>query len=118
MNVFVKLGLSILAGAAVMFGINCAESKKKGTTTVGNESISSLEDSGISVTSSPEEKIQKEQSGGKFMESAKKTQITVEIVSKIVTCLYRVVLCINEIFVPNNSYRYQQGSFYQGTVII
>ena len=116
MNLIVKIGLSILAGAAVMFGINCAE--KKSTVVNDNASSSSLEDGGVSVTSSPEEKIQKEQRGNSgFMESAKKTQVTIEIVSKIVTCLYRVILCVNEIFVPNNQYRGYQGN-YQGTIII
>lgn len=116
MNLIVKIGLSVLAGAAVMLGINCVESKKN--TVVEKESDSSLEDNGVSVTSTPEEKIQKEQSRGNFMESAKKTQVTIEIISKIVTCLYRVVLCVNEIFTPNNQYRGYQNGYYQSTVII
>lgn len=118
MNILVKIGLSILAGTAVMLGINCVESKKNNNTVASNKSESSSEDNGVSVTSTPEEKIQRERNKGNFMESAKKTQVTIEIVSKIVTCLYRVVLCINEIFAPNNQYRNYQGGFYQGTVII
>jgi hypothetical protein len=52
-----------------------------------------------------------------FMSSMKKTQTVMETISRIVTCVYRVVECINEIF---GGARYAR-SFCQGgstTIII
>jgi hypothetical protein len=127
MNIFVKLGLSALAGAAVLFGINCVEKhneKKNEKANVEPENKSStLESEGVTVTSSPNEEIQKENNPNKnkFMESAKKTQVTIEVVSKIVTCMYRIVVCINDIFSTNNRHYYgscYNNGCYQGTIII
>ena len=115
MNLFCKIGLSVLAGAAVLFGINCVENKNATSSVKDNETSSPItEDEDVSITSSPDEKIGEKKSD--FMKSAKKTQVTVETISKIITCLYRVFECINDIFFINRYNRY--SSFHQSTIII
>ena len=126
MNIFVKLGLSALAGAAVFLGISCVgkhnEKRNEKASVEPENKSSTLESEGVTVTSSPNEEIQKENNPNKnkFMESAKKTQVTIEVVSKIVTCMYRIVACINDIFSTNNRYcgGYYNNGCYQGTIII
>lgn len=114
MNLFCKIGLSVLAGAAVLFGINCVEKRNANNS---DEDISSdiINDEDVSITSSPEEKVNEEKKPG-FMKSAKKTQITAEMVSKIITCLYKVFECVNDIFFINRYSRY--SSYHQSTIII
>jgi hypothetical protein len=111
MKFIYKLGLSILAGAAVLFGINCAEKYNNSTesTNDNNTNNSSIDDSGVTMTSSPEEEIQKEQKSqkkkpGGFMSNAKKVHNTVETISRIITCIYRIIHSINDMFSPSRSY--------------
>ena len=123
MNVFKKAGLAVLAGAAVLFGINFFEKKNEvKNISSGEENLNALADESVTMTSSPTDDTPNENhhKGNKksgFMSSMKKTQTVMETISRIVTCVYRVVECINEIF---GGARYAR-SFCQGgstTIII
>ena len=123
MNVFKKAGLAVLAGAAVLFGINFFENKNEvKNITSGEENLNTSVDESVTMTSSPTDDTPNENhhKGNKksgFMSSMKKTQTVMETISRIVTCVYRVVECINEIF---GGARYAR-SFCQGgstTIII
>lgn len=114
MNLFCKIGLSVLAGAAVLFGINCVEKKGARSKNDASSSDDIFNDEDVSITSSPEGKESEKKVD--FMKSAKKTQTTVEMVSKIITCLYRVFECVNDIFFVNRYNRY--STFHQSTIII
>ena len=104
MNVFKKAGLAVLAGAAVLFGINFFENKKEvKNISSGEENLNASVDESVTMTSSPTDDTPNENhhKGNKksgFMSSMKKTQTVMETISRIVTCVYRVVECINEIF--------------------
>jgi hypothetical protein len=123
MNVSKKAGLAVLAGAAVLFGINFFE-KKNAVKNIssGEENLNASVDESVTMTSSPTDDTPSENhhKGNKksgFMSSMKKTQTVMETISRIVTCIYRVVECINEIF---GGARYAR-SFCQGgstTIII
>lgn len=123
MNVFKKAGLAVLAGAAVLFGINFFEKKNEvKNISSGEENLNASVDESVTMTSSPTDDTPNENhhKGNKksgFMSSMKKTQTVMETISRIVTCIYRVVECINEIF---GGARYAR-SFCQGgstTIII
>lgn len=123
MNVFKKAGLAVLAGAAVLFGINFFENKNEvKNISSGEENLNTSVDESVTMTSSPTDDTPNENhyKGNKksgFMSSMKKTQTVMETISRIVTCVYRVVECINEIF---GGARYAR-SFCQGgstTIII
>lgn len=123
MNVFKKAGLAILAGAAVLLGINFFEKKNEvKNISSGEENLNASVDESVTMTSSPTDDTPSENhhKGNKksgFMSSMKKTQTVMETISRIVTCVYRVVECINEIF---GGARYAR-SFCQGgstTIII
>lgn len=123
MNVFKKAGLAVLAGAAVLLGINFFEKKNEvKNISSGEENLNASVDESVTMTSSPTDDTPSENhhKGNKksgFMSSMKKTQIVMETISRIVTCVYRVVECINEIF---GGARYAR-SFCQGgstTIII
>lgn len=123
MNVFKKAGLAVLAGAAVLFGINFFENKNEvKNISSGEENLNTSVDESVTMTSSPTDDTPNENhhKGNKksgFMSSMKKTQTVMETISRIVTCIYRVVECINEIF---GGARYAR-SFCQGgstTIII
>lgn len=123
MNVFKKAGLAVLAGAAVLFGINFFENKNEvKNISSGEENLNASVDESVTMTSSPIDDTPSENhhKGNKksgFMSSMKKTQTVMETISRIVTCVYRVVECINEIF---GGARYAR-SFCQGgstTIII
>jgi hypothetical protein len=123
MNVFKKAGLAVLAGAAVLFGINFFEKKNEvKNISSGEENLNASVDESVTMTSSPTDDTPNENhhKGNKksgFMSSMKKTQTVMETISRIVTCVYRVVECINEIF---GGARYAR-SFCQGgstTIII
>lgn len=123
MNVFKKAGLAVLAGAAVLFGINFFEKKNEvKNISSGEENLNASVDESVTMTSSPTDDTPSENhhKGNKkssFMSSMKKTQTVMETISRIVTCVYRVVECINEIF---GGARYAR-SFCQGgstTIII
>ena len=123
MNIFKKAGLAVLAGAAVLFGINFFENKNEvKNISSGEENLNTSVDESVTMTSSPTDDTPNENhhKGNKksgFMSSMKKTQTVMETISRIVTCVYRVVECINEIF---GGARYAR-SFCQGgstTIII
>lgn len=123
MNVFKKAGLAVLAGAAVLLGINFFEKKNEvKNISSGEENLNASVDESVTMTSSPTDDTPSENhhKGNKksgFMSSMKKTQTVMETISRIVTCIYRVVECINEIF---GGARYAR-SFCQGgstTIII
>jgi hypothetical protein len=118
MNLFCKLGLAVLAGGAVLLGINGVESSKSTKTkTKKDNERKENKDSNTFVSGNPNErsddsKNDNNSGSGKFMKKMKKAQTVVEIVSKVVGCIYRICECINEVFGNKRNYGYCNG-YYQ-----
>ena len=111
MNFLCKLGLAVLAGAAVILGINKAE-KCSVTTNANGENNTSSENSVDSTIPSSEQIPQEsnKKSGG-FMKKVKKAQTIIEVVSRVVGCVYRICDCISEMFGKRNN-NYSNGHYY------
>ena len=113
MNFLCKLGLAVLAGAAVILGINKAEEfkapKTKEESKRGSEEEQSESSNDTYMSGNPNEpddKHQENNKSNKFMKKVKKVQVTVEVISRVVGCIYRICECISEMFGNRRNYNY------------
>ena len=124
MNLFCKLGLAALAGAAVLLGINRAEKCNVTTNTNGgnNNIPSSDENNSFSSPEINNEQPNDNKKSDGFIKKVKKTQAIVEAVSRVVTCVYRICECISEMFGKKNysrsTYSVGNGSYGSTTIIL
>ena len=113
MNIFAKIGLAVLAGTAVLLGINSVEKSCKEDANKEDTMTSSFDDEVDEVIieePSPKRKV--------FARKLKKVQGVVERVSSIITCICRIVDCIGDLFKDNRRSYATATSYGSSTTII